>query len=1229
MNYLKICLILIVTLELSLAIKVYSQPNLDTYTNVVPPSPTASSLGTYGRVPVGMFTGTAQYSIPVYELKSRKLTLPISLNYSSNGVRVDEVAGWVGTGWSLNAGGVITRTVKDRADEFSDRLSFEDVESVIDLDPQVLEDIIMDPDNSTIDTEPDIYAYNFNGVYGKFIIDLDGFPRQIPYNGIDIKISGIGAQRTFEITTTDGIKYYFGETPSGGFAAVETTTSQSSCADGMEGQQTYQTAWYLTRIVHPTGDEITFSYAGYYLEYYSGAYQSYTKNVQNINCSECQSLGHSDECANELRISAKRLTEINAANIRLEFASSLRTDVDDYKLDSIQVREITSGTIRRSFQLNYIYSNNTTKTNRLSGTSSSRMFLESFEEGSSSNEKQHLFTYNSINSLPVRLSYSQDHWGYYNGASNGDEFLHVKPSLISLFGSSVAANREPNGNFSSFGTLTKIQYPTGGTTEIFYQPHVYWDLSSASNIETGGVRVYKTVSKTGPFATPEIVEYHYGKLADINRTQPTLTKSSAKKPIEPTYDDFSQVALYCNAGIQVCDLYSLSSNSLHNLNGIGGSHIAYEYVVKSYGDDFENGGEYFKYIANTDQKGRVKVGGHVIAGSSYSNNGWNSGKILEHSIFKLNSSNQFVTLKKDQFTYNYQSEYGTNDVRYSDLFTAAVIKKIYTPDSYGLFPTRSYVECNASNVNQVISTYWECTTSHKHKWTASPFWQGWKCTKIFGGVANNVEKKNYHPCNGQDPNANPPVVIQFWYAIGDYRVNLYDIYTRWSYLKQKVTTLYDELGQNPQTTITDYEYGNNDVLHTELSKSTMTGSDGKQYVTKSYYPDDYDLDNVNVLDSLFDKQIVGLPIDVREEVNGNLTSGNLFQYNEDGQVTAIYQAEAELGTNLAFNDQSPYSYGSHYTSIIYNSSIGNLIEHFKTEDIKTSYLWGYNNTQPIAKVINAENGDEVIHYGQDIQDVYTEVPYSWGGGGTIPMSNIIESGITQSYSIEYSFYKDTPSDPSTFGMYFSIGSYTSSVVTIGSSESEVSGTVVISNVPAGTYNFSVNKDNETSVEGQFFYNKRIVTPTQSWDRTTQIIHENFEEYPTRISSFSAHSGEYVYQGIYNLNLQKMLEGDYLLVYWSSTNGTDWQKQESIITVGPSSTIYSIGNSSTYLDDVRLHPPDALMTTYTHSTSFGITSQTDPNGQTTYYTYDDLGRFQMVTDFEGNPLSKIDYHYSGQ
>jgi YD repeat-containing protein len=56
------------------------------------------------------------------------------------------------------------------------------------------------------------------------------------------------------------------------------------------------------------------------------------------------------------------------------------------------------------------------------------------------------------------------------------------------------------------------------------------------------------------------------------------------------------------------------------------------------------------------------------------------------------------------------------------------------------------------------------------------------------------------------------------------------------------------------------------------------------------------------------------------------------------------------------------------------------------------------------------------------------------------------------------------------------------------------------------------------------------------------------------------------------------------------------------------------------------PANALVTTYTYAPLIGITSQTDPNGRTTYYEYDAFNRLKRIKDHDGNTVKVMDYQY---
>ena len=80
----------------------------DETTDYIPKSPEAAAYDRVTDVPVSMYTGRADFSIPLYTVTSGDISLPVSLDYEGTAVRVEQEATWVGLNWRLDAGGCIT-----------------------------------------------------------------------------------------------------------------------------------------------------------------------------------------------------------------------------------------------------------------------------------------------------------------------------------------------------------------------------------------------------------------------------------------------------------------------------------------------------------------------------------------------------------------------------------------------------------------------------------------------------------------------------------------------------------------------------------------------------------------------------------------------------------------------------------------------------------------------------------------------------------------------------------------------------------------------------------------------------------------------------------------------------------------------------------------------------------------------------------------------------------------
>lgn len=69
-----------------------------------------------------------------------------------------------------------------------------------------------------------------------------------------------------------------------------------------------------------------------------------------------------------------------------------------------------------------------------------------------------------------------------------------------------------------------------------------------------------------------------------------------------------------------------------------------------------------------------------------------------------------------------------------------------------------------------------------------------------------------------------------------------------------------------------------------------------------------------------------------------------------------------------------------------------------------------------------------------------------------------------------------------------------------------------------------------------------------------------------------------------------------------------------------------GTGTVWFDDLRVHPSDASMTSYTYDPLVGITGTVDPRGNTAIYEYDSFGRLTGIKDLDGNYIQRFNYNY---
>lgn len=163
----------------------------------VPSSPNDASLGKYGECIVDKSTGIPNISIPLFDINEGGTNVNVGISYNAAGIKVQEEASCVGLGWSLNAGGVITRVMHGLPDDFG-IYGYLHHASKIPREGWVQNDLtiptrfeqtyewLRQVSLKRIDYEPDVFYFNINSHSGSFIFGNNGEPLLFPEADVSI-----------------------------------------------------------------------------------------------------------------------------------------------------------------------------------------------------------------------------------------------------------------------------------------------------------------------------------------------------------------------------------------------------------------------------------------------------------------------------------------------------------------------------------------------------------------------------------------------------------------------------------------------------------------------------------------------------------------------------------------------------------------------------------------------------------------------------------------------------------------------------------------------------------------------------------------------------------------------------------------------------------------------------------------------------------------------------------
>jgi YD repeat-containing protein len=1149
---------------------------------VMPPSPEASSLGKFVDMPVGLYNGIPQISIPIFNIPINGKSIPISLSYHASGIKVTEIPSSVGLGWALNAGGVITRTVRGKVDEIDGYM----YSPAIPQDPNCLVGVPMQqymldssPTAGHGDTEPDLFYFNFNGISGKFVIDKNKVVHQIPYTNMKITPLSNGAAG-WKILTEDGIEYSF-------------TTIETSSVSGAVSSNSF----YLTNIKYPDSDQgVSFSYTSSQINYdlpLGETLYEHSTTTQSGGCEDDLFVGGTQLSIANLALTSQQISKITFPNGQVEFlAGNYRKDYTGERvLDRIRISN-NNGLIK-SFKLSYNYFNaqvpfledDGTATATTTANTSLRLSLKNVQEFAADNvtaKQPYVFQYYTAAVLPDRYSSkAQDHWGYFNGQPN----TTLLPTHTRVDGTTFAgANRTPNEASAKAGILTQITYPTGGTTNYDFELNQaasgYFPDATASGF-TGNYIV-------GDCHAAGVMQFTISD--DYNSTVPVSIQLRTYQPND-TYSITRQICSGNSNGPLPTSVVTYIYFQILNVTDPNAPQIVYN----SYDDNWSIGNLSMavgKTIVLPNGTYRIKA----IRGNS--NFTLSAPEIISSdgnftSRFIFETKGTVHKRPQDGIT---STPVGGLRIKQISAYDPVAQKKIIKSYDY----TNNSVSSGMANWAPVYQypfyrDFVACggSSAASHSYTVYHSGSSLPLSEMLGNIVGygkvtvtEVDDQNQAGLNGKTEYfyTNPPD-----YSFSPVTADTYPESNSICFSNRSASAL------------NQYPFG--PTLSPDWNKGLLTdqidyvrnndGSFSMVKKTSHIYKSDY-LGQIYDYNPQYD--VVGLAMGIIDQRDSRPT--DVGWHNKSVFRAQFYYIPSRY-SKLIETDETLYSSSASTTTIntFAYDNLANLqptsatLIDSKNDVYKTLYKYpndfssvpvfaamvGKNILNPVVQQDNYKNG-VFLNQAKTNYDTWTNV---------IAPSTVQTIILTNPIDLRLQFYA-----------YNSNGNI-----------------------------LDVSKAQGPHIAYEWGYNKQYPIAECKNAASNDIFFDGFEE--VNGNSTDARTGHKSHTGPYTQALSGLDAGSYLLSYWQKT-GSAWSQVIIPVTVTGSS--YTIGVSpaiNAQIDDVRFCPASSQMSTYTYDPLVGITSITDAKNQTTYYEYDGFQRLMNIKDKDGYIIKHTDYHYQGQ
>jgi hypothetical protein len=438
----------------------------------------------------------------------------------------------------------------------------------------------------------------------------------------------------------------------------------------------------------------------------------------------------------------------------------------------------------------------------------------------------------------------------------------------------------------------------------------------------------------------------------------------------------------------------------------------------------------------------------------------------------------------------------------------------------------------------------------------------------------------------------------------------YSSYSENYLLTSAIDRNYDQNDQGLyQEVVSNYTYASN---HRLIHRIDYTDSKGLARNKTFYYTGDAGIPLVNgnesyAINGMLNANNTNTLIHTTETHNQSTFHTH---YSYVSLMDASQKPKYLLAAKKTYNNNSDVFEEQQYQ---YDLTTCNLTAVNKIGGPVLSTLYGYNNTYIVAKVRNALNSTSTVVSSAES----SQYPI---------LDNNSNRSVVLTFTVDYAGSVNFRAVPTGGSLEATVSvsmigpSYYSGTICISTMNTCGSNNylLTIPNVQPGTYSCEMS----LTVNGSYPSTQvnALVTYPQyvpGISGNNEFFYEGFEF--SGNAAATPYAGKGYHSGIYQVPFAMPNSRSYQIDYHYLSGGT-WHA------VTKAYTNYMTLNDGSAVDEVRVYPVGAEMTSYTYDPLNGISSQCDARNRFTFYEYDNFGRLETVRDNDGNILNTYEYQY---